>query len=1208
MPPAKRKFGTTTPTRPTQAVSSSASSRGSYRTQWDSEDEDISDSSRRGGKRAKLSRTPASTGKGRGKPNTTRNELDEIDFLAHPETPEPTPSKTTRTKTAKTPKTAKRTTSNLVIVSRSQVPGNPVSTSAARAIASSPSKSQRRTISPSKLVKQPVVDADRTLRAEDFEQPSDADDLDEIQIISSSLTRPAVLKPAVPGAARGRKKIPGRQLVRGDGSLEASSSHAQPETGQHRVSPTKLGAVPAAGRGGAWATGSDDDDDIPQSSRVFLNPRGVHSIKKPTSTRTVLSSPSKRRLANGDTYVEYMVPMSSGDNDGPRGGMSSGDEGAYISTSASEAEVVEDSEDERRRPRTTKGKGRAPPHEYDSYSVSSRPPPTVSRSSSASRPVSPSNYTTSSPYTSRGPSPSPSFPRSGAVTSNSESESEDSLYEHQHHVNPTRNLDKLASLARMALAAAEDMRKKGLSREDEPPLPKSFLTGVVLEKGTQRKKRPDASPSKKGKAKETDGEDGEETMVIRALPERRLGQMADEPLVRSRSWMDTVLGPTGAQSQPQASRAGVLTDTENPFDNAQSGLKRTNSQPLINHTNTYRPEPPRPLVSTHSEPSLETVLAAYDMTPSRSRTMHINMTPSKSRILGNPSRSRLFGTPSRTARMKELEEEDESHVPSQEFDAWLASQQMLVLKALRDPVWAAAPATDKAPEESQLANKKDAGVWVEGEKDETEAVTKLRALLRRTVETGEGNSCLLVGPRGSGKTRTVNHALQTLIQAPTWKSAPRPSTPPPPSFVPETPSKHVGKVKRGAGRALQRPRSPTPPRPPPPPNILAPIVIRLSGHAQTNDRLAMREIARQLVLQSGEALQIPLDDDPEAEGGPAGVQMPTATHLPQIVGALARQVKPVIVVLDGFDLFAEHARQALLYCLLDTVQSCRAGEGSRGLAVVGMTSRIDCLTMLEKRVKSRFSHRIIRVSPPVTLDSYMSLVHSTMTLPEGREVSRLQSTLRKKGKLAAGGAEHAAWQTRWKDAVDRVLSDRQFKQVLEDTFELSRDVRLLLRILSGAVANLTPTSPWLTVGGIARSIQAQCITLPFAFLQELAYPCIALLVATQHIHDRGHDVFTFRMLCAEIKRELGNEAVTKALVQMQGRGLGLIRVPEPVLETAFESLVAHKVLVLAGPASNSTGRVFVKYRCVPERSDVKDAVERLGHSALKRWFVQGASN
>lgn len=74
--------------------------------------------------------------------------------------------------------------------------------------------------------------------------------------------------------------------------------------------------------------------------------------------------------------------------------------------------------------------------------------------------------------------------------------------------------------------------------------------------------------------------------------------------------------------------------------------------------------------------------------------------------------------------------------------------------------------------------------------------------------------------------------------------------------------------------------------------------------------------------------------------------------------------------------------------------------------------------MLEKRVKSRFSHRIIRVSPPVTLDSYMSLVHSTMTPPEAKEVSQLESTPKKKGKLGTGGAEHVAWQARWKDAVD----------------------------------------------------------------------------------------------------------------------------------------------------------------------------------------------
>ncbi|KAH7334464.1 origin recognition complex subunit 4 C-terminus-domain-containing protein [Rhizoctonia solani] len=482
--------------------------------------------------------------------------------------------------------------------------------------------------------------------------------------------------------------------------------------------------------------------------------------------------------------------------------------------------------------------------------------------------------------------------------------------------------------------------------------------------------------------------------------------------------------------------------------------------------------------------------------------------------------------------VEEVEEEVEDRPIGQGFEAWLSKQQTTILRILRNPPWAAVPAANTV-EDSQSADGRTFEVSVDGEKNETDAVTKLRALLRRTVETGEGNSCLLVGPRGSGKTRV----------------------------------------------STQQPI---------PSSLIRPIVIQLSGHAQTNDRLAMREIARQLVLQTGEALDVPLDEE-DLDEGPTGVHVPTATHLPQIVGALARQIRPVIVVLDAFDLFAEHARQALLYCLLDTVQSCRAGQGTQGLAVVGVTSRIDCLTMLEKRVKSRFSHRIIRVSPPPTVDSYISFMMSTIA-------------------ISATTTQADSWYMTWRDSIDRIIMDRQFKQIVEDIFDLSRDVRLLLRILSGAIAGLTPSSPWLTVGTISRSIQSQCAPPPFSFLQELEYPCIALLVSTQHIHDRGHDIFTFKMLCDEIKRELGNEAITKALVQVQGRGLGLIRVPESVLEAAFERLVAHNVVVLSGPASSSTRRAYVKYRCVPDRSDIKEAIERLGHSAMKRWFVQGASN
>lgn len=68
--------------------------------------------------------------------------------------------------------------------------------------------------------------------------------------------------------------------------------------------------------------------------------------------------------------------------------------------------------------------------------------------------------------------------------------------------------------------------------------------------------------------------------------------------------------------------------------------------------------------------------------------------------------------------------------------------------------------------------------------------------------------------------------------------------------------------------------------------------------------------------------------------------------------------KCVIFILDHFDLFCSHPKQALLYNLFDIVQSAQAP-----LCVIGLTCRQDVLELLEKRVKSRFSHRQISLFP-----------------------------------------------------------------------------------------------------------------------------------------------------------------------------------------------------------------------------------------------------
>lgn len=113
-----------------------------------------------------------------------------------------------------------------------------------------------------------------------------------------------------------------------------------------------------------------------------------------------------------------------------------------------------------------------------------------------------------------------------------------------------------------------------------------------------------------------------------------------------------------------------------------------------------------------------------------------------------------------------------------------------------------------------------------------------------------------------------------------------------------------------------------------------------------------------------------------------------------------RSSRPVLFILDEFDLFAHHKNQTLLYNLLDVSQSAQAP-----VAVVGLTCRLvrlinsptvqaflqptlfllfhqDVLELLEKRVKSRFSHRQIHLLSSPTFPQYLERVRTQLRLPQ----------------------------------------------------------------------------------------------------------------------------------------------------------------------------------------------------------------------------------
>ncbi|KIK68125.1 hypothetical protein GYMLUDRAFT_154593 [Collybiopsis luxurians FD-317 M1] len=413
------------------------------------------------------------------------------------------------------------------------------------------------------------------------------------------------------------------------------------------------------------------------------------------------------------------------------------------------------------------------------------------------------------------------------------------------------------------------------------------------------------------------------------------------------------------------------------------------------------------------------------------------------------------------------------------------------------------------------------------------AIELLGELLDGTVNRGEGNSCLLLGPRGSGKTQAIESCIANLKQAP--------------------------------------------------------IVVRLSGWVQTNDRLAMKELSRQLSPQVSPALlpeelrgtanEESQDDDenPFVDASLESVQLwvPTA-HMHSLIACIPTLGRPTIVILDAFDLFAEHPRQSLLYSLLDTVQSCRAGGVNKGIAVVGVTSRMDAIMMLEKRVKSRFSGRMIRTSASNTVTDWKAAL-TVMLTPSIDEVAEDFSDC-------------------WKKSVDEFLGDVKTTRILEETRSVIGDLRSLSRFLISPVLNLNPSQPWLTASQLELSVESQRIRPEYPYLYTLNYPSLCLLLAFYQAENDGYPAFTFEMLNDYVRNAIRVSGA--APVQVNGGNIGMTRCTRP----AFEQLISAQIFVALTAPSLNLGKNFLKYRCAVAREDVKRTVEKTGNSSLKLFL------
>uniref|UniRef100_A0AC11DZ90 Origin recognition complex subunit 4 n=1 Tax=Ovis aries TaxID=9940 RepID=A0AC11DZ90_SHEEP len=312
-------------------------------------------------------------------------------------------------------------------------------------------------------------------------------------------------------------------------------------------------------------------------------------------------------------------------------------------------------------------------------------------------------------------------------------------------------------------------------------------------------------------------------------------------------------------------------------------------------------------------------------------------------------------------------------------------------------------------------------------------------LLKRTAIHGESNSVLIIGPRGSGKTMLINHALKELMEV------------------------------EGVSE-----------------NILQ---VHLNGLLQINDKIALKEITRQLNLENV------VGDK---------VFGSFAENLSFLLEALKKGDRtsscPVIFILDEFDLFAHHKNQTLLYNLLDISQSAQTP-----VVIIGLTCRLDILELLEKRVKSRFSHRQIHLMNSFSFPQYLKIFKEQLSLP---------SIFPEK-----------IFAEKWNENVQSLSEDRSVKEVLQKHFNVSKNLRSLHMLLMLALNRVTPSHPFITAADLMEANQLCSMDSKGNIVHGLSVLEICLIIAMKHLNDiYEEEPFNFQMVYNEFQKFVQRKA------------------------------------------------------------------------------------
>ncbi|NWR40923.1 ORC4 protein, partial [Regulus satrapa] len=389
----------------------------------------------------------------------------------------------------------------------------------------------------------------------------------------------------------------------------------------------------------------------------------------------------------------------------------------------------------------------------------------------------------------------------------------------------------------------------------------------------------------------------------------------------------------------------------------------------------------------------------------------------------------------------------------------------------------------------------------------------LLELLKRTTVHGESNSALIIGPRGAGKSTLLNHVLKDLRE-----------------------------IKQVRENLLENPF--------------------LSGLLQTNDKVALKEITRQLQLENV------VGDK---------VFGSFAENLAFLLEALRKGNRtsscPILFVLDEFDLFVHHKNQTLLYNLFDISQSAQTP-----VTVIGLTCRQDILELLEKRVKSRFSHRQIYLMNSFDFKEYVKIFKKQLSLPaEFPDESFAQ---------------------KWNNNVERLSEDKTVQDVLQKLFQHTKDLRSLHVLLMLAASTVSVHHPLLTAADLQEAGRQRGSDSRANIVHGLSVLEICLIIAMKHLNEvYDGEPFNFQMVYNEFQKFI------------QRKAHSMYNFEKPVVMKAFEHLLQLELVRPLERPSARAQREFLLMRLLLDSGQIMEALQVYPNcpTDVKQWAASSLS-